>query len=177
MNHFKILILYASRNGATKHCAELLQTKLQNVHSVTLVSCNDALPAPSEFDVVVLAGSIRMGKIDKRLKKYVKQHQAILSDMPTAFALCCGLPRLFEEYLETQLPKNFVCSLGYHLFGGELKPEKLHGMDKLMVKIARNSIQTQDFEQGNADLHDLPELLPENVSLLADAIHRLALEE
>ena len=177
MNRLKILILYATRNGATKYCAELLSQKLQNLYEVTLLNCKDALPSPADFDAVVLAGSIHMGKIDKTLKKYIKEHQATLSNMPTAFGLCCGLPRLFEEYIETQLPKHLVCSLGHHLFGGELKPEKLHGTDKLLVKIARNSIQTQDFEQGNADLHDLPELLPENVALLADAIHRLAQEE
>ena len=111
------------------------------------------------------------------MKKYIKEHKATLSEIPTAIGLCCGLTKLFEEYLETQFPKDLVCSLGYHLFGGELKPEKLHGMDKLIVKMARTSIQTQDFEQSNADLHDLPELLPENVTLLADKIKQFALEE
>ena len=73
MNRLKILILYATRNGATKYCAELLSSKLQNVYDVTLANCKEALPAPSEFDVAVLAGSIRMGKIDKTLKKYIKE--------------------------------------------------------------------------------------------------------
>ncbi|MBO5939405.1 MAG: flavodoxin domain-containing protein [Clostridia bacterium] len=176
MKKQKILILYATRNGATKYCAELLSKKLDTVHEVTLVSTKDALPSPEEFDVVVIASSIRMGKMNKTLKKYIKEHKVALSALPTAVGFCCGLPRLFEEYVETQLPKDLVCSLGHHLFGGELKPEKLHGMDKLFVKMARNSIQTQDFEQSNADLHDLPELLPENVALLADKIKQLALE-
>ncbi len=177
MKNLKILILYASRNGATQTCVELLAEKLGDAHKVNLIDAKNALPSPEDFDVIVIASSIRMGSMDKKLKKYVKNHKTTLSQMPTAVGFCCGLPRLFDEYVETQLPKDLVCSLGTHLFGGELKPEKLRGMDKLFVKMARTSIQTQDFEQSNADLHDLPELLPENVGLLAEKIHCLALNE
>ena len=177
MKHFKILILYASRGGATKYCAELLAEKLKNIHEVCVTDITKSQPAPDEFDVIVLTSSIRMGQMNKLMKKYVKENKEVLSQIPTAVGLCCGFPRQFEEYIETQLPRDLVCSLGHHLFGGELKPEKLRGMDKLIVKMARTSIQTQDFEQSNADLHDLPELLPENVTLLADKIKQLALEE
>lgn len=177
MKHLKILILYASHTGSTKYCVELLAKKLEAVHEITLTDIKTAQPVPSEFDAIVLAGSIRMGKLDKTLKNYIKENKSTLSAMPTAVGLCCGLPRLFDEYVETQLPKDLICSLGHHLFGGELKPEKLHGLDKLFVKIARNSIQTQDFEQSEDNLHDLPELLPENVTLLADKIKQFALEE
>ena len=177
MKHFKILILYASHGGATKYCAELLAEQLGSIHEICVTDIEKQQPTPSDFDVIVLASSIRMGKIDKTMKNYFKAHQEILSTKRTAVALCCGLPRLFDEYIETQLPQGLVCTLGHHLFGGELKPEKLHGMDKFFVKIARHSIQTQDFEQSEDNLHDLPELLPENVALLADKIKQLALEE
>jgi len=177
MKHFKILILYASRGGATKQCAEMLAEKLENVHTVSVFDITKQAPSPADYDVVVLASSIRMGQMNKVMKKYIKEHKAALSQIPTAVGLCCGFPRQFEEYIETQLPRDLVCSLGHHLFGGELKPEKIHGLDKLIVKMARTSIQTQDFEQSNADLHDLPELLPENIALLADKIKQFALEE
>jgi len=177
MKHFKILILYASRGGATKYCAELLAEKLKNIHEVCVTDITKSQPVPDEFDIVVLASSIRMGQMNKLMKKYIKENKEVLSQKFTAIGLCCGFPRQFEEYIETQLPRDLVCSLGHHLFGGELKPEKLHGMDKLIVKMARTSIQTQDFEQSPDDLHDLPELLPENVTLLADKIKQLALEE
>ena len=72
MKHFKILILYASRGGATKYCAELLAEKLKNIHEVCVTDITKSQPAPDEFDVIVLASSIRMGQMNKLMKKYAR---------------------------------------------------------------------------------------------------------
>lgn len=170
----KFLILYSSHGGATKHCVELLEKRLSAHHEVRTVSVREEqLPAPHTFDGVVLASSIRMGQMNKRLRAYIKEHKQALNDMPTAVCFCCGYTRQFEEYVSTQIPVDLVCSLGTHCFGGELKPEKLHGFDKLVVRIARNSIRSQDFEESDADHHPLPEIIPENVMLLAEKMEAL----
>ncbi|MBE6547102.1 MAG: hypothetical protein E7668_06670 [Ruminococcaceae bacterium] len=169
----KILILYATRGGATQVCAELLAQRLEKHHTVTLCNAAHALPAPQEFDAVAIGSSIRMGQMNKQLKRYIKEHKERLSEGNTAVFFCCGFPKQFEEYTETQLPKDLYCSLGLHCFGGELKPEKLKGFDKLIVRIVRSSILSQDFEKPREDQHDLPELLPENIALLAEKIENL----
>ena len=87
--------------------------------------------------------------------------------MPCAIYLCCGFTRLFDEYAETLFPRRFSPSLGFHLFGGELKPDKVTGFDKLVVFFMRSSIKSQDFEESDNDHHDLPEIIPENITLLA----------
>lgn len=168
-----ILILYASRGGATRECADLLSDHLTPRHSVTVCSVSQNLPCPADFDAVVIGSSIRMGSMNKILKKYIRQHLSTLSAMPSAVFFCCGYPRQFGEYVETQLPKELVCSLGLHCFGGELKPEKLKGLDKLIVHFVRKSILSQDFEESDADHHDLPELFPENIALLANEIQKI----
>ena len=169
----KILIIYASHGGATRRCAEMLAKRLNAHHTASLLPVSEPSPAPDDYDAVVLGSSIRMGKADKTIKTYIKQQLEVLSSMPTAVFFCCGYPKQFEEYVETQLPKKLICSLGVHCFGGELKPEKLKGFDKLVVRIARSSIRSQDFEESDADHHALPELLPENVVLLAEKIEKL----
>ena len=166
-----ILILYATHGGATEYCAKLLVQHLDTHCSVTLChAAKDTLPAPDEFDAIVIGSPIRFGRMDKCLKQYIKQHIALLSARSTAIFFCCGFPKQFEEYTETQLPNALQCSLGLHCFGGELKPDKCRGFDKLIVRMIRSSIRSQDFEKPEADLHDLPELLPENVALLAQKI-------
>ena len=69
-----------------------------------------------------------------------------------------------------QLPKQLHCSLGIQHFGGELKPDKLKGLDKLMVKMMREKIKTQDPDISDVDREELPELLPDTVYALAERI-------
>ena len=167
----KVLIVYASHGGVSRRCAQMLASHLEDGCEITLVDARaEDIPGPQGYDAVVLGGSIRMGKLDKHLRNYIKTETESLSAVPTAVFICCGFTKLFDEYVETQLPKKLYCSLGYHLFGGELKPDKLSGFDKLVVKIVRNSIKSQDFEESDADHHDLPEIIPENVVLLARQI-------
>lgn len=168
----KILIVYATRGGASRFCAELLRDKLQNRHEVTCVEIGQA-PTPDGFDVAVVGGSIRFEKLDKRLKAYIKAHRQALEQMPSAFFLCCGFPIEWEDYADAQLPSGMQFSLGRHCFGGELKPEKLRGFDKLAVKLMRGHIRSRDFEEGDKNDHPLPELIPEHVTLLAEKIFSL----
>ena len=169
-----ILILYASKNGVTKQCSEMLAELLKKSHTVTLVSAkDDPLPSPSDFDVAIIGSSVRMGTINSKIKKYMKQYAEILTDMHTAVFLCCGFPDEFDDYVATQVPTRLIASLGFHYFGGELKPEKLHGLDKFIVKRVRNSIRERNFENSALDQISLPEILPETIVRLSDSIRML----
>ena len=81
----KILILYASKNGVTRECAETLCELLKKHDEVTLCSVKDSpLPSPADFDVAIVGSNIRMGLMNKEIKKYLKKHKAELSAMNTA---------------------------------------------------------------------------------------------
>jgi len=169
-----ILIAYATHNGVTKRCAEMLASHLEDQHTLTLVDARKSeIPSPELFDVVVLGSSIRLENMNSKIKKYVKENLQVLNKIPCAVFFCCGFTRLFIEYSETLLPKHFFPSLGFHLFGGELKPERNRGFDKLAVFVMRGSIRSQDFEEDDSDHHDLPEIIPENIALLAKDIKAL----
>ena len=166
-----IMIIYSTHGGVTKRCAEMLAAELGERYNI---NCFDArreeLPPPHGYDAVVIGSSVRIENINRKIKKYVKKHLDVLNGMPCAIYLCCGFTRLFSEYAETLFPRRFEPSLGYHLFGGELKPDKISGIDKLVVMIMRSSIKSQDFEESDSDHHDLPEIIPENITLLAKKI-------
>ena len=167
----KLLIIYATHGGVSKRCAEMLGEELREQHDITLVNARqDEIPSPEKYDVAVIGSSVRMENINRKVRKYVKKHLDTLNNMPCAVYLCCGFTKLFVEYSESLFPRRFEPSLGYHLFGGELKPEKISGLDKLAVMAMRSSIKTQDFEEDERDQHDLPEIIPENITLLAKAI-------
>lgn len=168
-----ILIVYATRGGVSRTCAEMLMEKLQARHDVTCCNVEESAPSPKVFDVVVVGGSIRMGRLNKKLKKYMKEHRETLANMPAAAFICCGFPIDLEDYVETQLPRNLEFSLGVHCFGGEIKPEKQKGMDKLILKMVRSHIQYKDLEENGKHDYMLPEIIPEHITLLADRIRAL----
>ena len=169
----KILVVYATRGGLSRECAELLAAQLNQQDEVSLFSVENA-PAPEGFDVAVVGGSVHFGAWNRKLKKYLKLHKAALSAMPCALFFCCGLALRYEEYAELEVPRGLTPSLGVHYFGGELKPQKRKGLDKLLVFFMRQSILTQDFETpDDTTQHSLPEMLPESVIRVADSIRRL----
>lgn len=167
----KILIIYATKGGVSKTCAEMLCEKLSSsVFDITLCDIENGAPSPDGFDVAVIGGSIRMGSINKKLKKYIKTYISDLSQMSTALFLCCGYTENFDDYVTLNFPKSLVPSLGIHCFGGELKPQKLKGFDKIVVRMMRASILDEDFEHPDPNASPLPEILPETVWRLADSI-------
>ena len=169
----KVLVIYATKGGVSKQAAEMLCERLTNKAEVSLFDINDNPPAPDDFDVAVIGGSIRMGKLNSKLKKYIKENCETLSSMHCGAFICCGLLKDFDDYKIMQLPKNLNCSLGIECFGGQLKPDKLKGFDKFVVKIMRESILTQDPDSSADILHDLPEIMPDTIYAMAEKICRL----
>lgn len=169
----KILIIYSTHSGVSKKCCEMLEEKLKGFSSVMTYDIKDAPPAPNGFDVAIIGGSVRMGKLNKALKKYLRTHAEALSAINTALFLCCGFTENFDDYVAMQLPKSVIPSLGIHCFGGELKPQGLKGMDRLAVRLLRNSIINEDFEAPDASRSPLPEIVPENIARLSDSIRSL----
>ena len=170
----KILIIYSTKNGVAKKGAERLSAELSSSNEISLFDIKDNPPTPNEFDVVVLGGSVHMMKLNKELKKYLKENLTAISNMPSAFFFCCGIIRDFEDYKATELPTKINFSLGVECFGGELKPDKLKGFDKIIVKTMRQKILAQDSDLRNMGNLELPEFMPENVTALAERIKRLS---
>lgn len=169
----KVLIVYSTRQGVSRQASEMLAQRMGNKASVSLFNIMDTPPAPDGFDAVVIGGSIRFGKLNKALKKYIKNNTHTLSSIPCAAFLCCGISKDFNDYATMQLPKGLKCSLGIHYFGGELKPDKIKGFDKLIVKIMRENILTQDIDISERDKNELPELMTDTIFALAERICRL----
>ena len=169
----KILIIYSTKGGVSKVCANMLCDKLMGSFDVSVYDINDNPPTPNEFDVVVIGGSIRFGKLNKKLKMYMKTHAQKLSEINTALFICCGFTESFEDYASMQIPKQIIPSLGIHFFGGELKPQKLKGVDRWIVKTLRADMLNDDFESPDPNRSPLPEIVPENIYRLADRIREL----
>ena len=166
----RILVAYTSRNGTTARCAKMLAEKLGVRCDVELCDMGaEKADSPENYDAVVLGSSVRMGRMSKQIKGYLKDHRSTLEKMPCAIFMCCGLPDDFDDYIDINLPRDFEPSYGIHCFGGELKPKNAKGFDRFVVYVMRKSIREHDFEDGNYD-GSLPEIIPESIEALANRI-------
>lgn len=83
-----ILILYATREGQTRRIAEHVDATLRSRGLQTRVSEVSDFAGGSEvagFGAVILAASVHMGKHEKEMVRFVSNHRAELSRIPTAF--------------------------------------------------------------------------------------------
>ena len=165
----KILIAYASKSGTTREAAEMLAELLPN-HTVTLADLSETTPVPGDFDYIVLGGPIRMGRAHKALRHYLSKFDEALCKVPHTLFLCCSIPHQFEHYLECTFSDALRESAQDALyFGGKLDPSKQRGIDKLIVRMIRSSIEESANEEDDEDAV-LPGLLPEHIRMLADRL-------
>lgn len=170
----KILVAYTSRTGTVEKCVGMLCEKLKAKCEVEICDMRqDTASSPENYDAVVLGSSVRMGRISKQVKGYLKNNLETLNNMPCAFFMCCGLPDDFDDYIDINLPRDFDPSHGKYCFGGELKPKNAKGFDRFVVGAMRRSIREHDFEDGDYD-GSLPEIIPENIDVLANKLMRRA---
>lgn len=131
-----ILVLYATKTGATKECAELLSQKI----NCTICSIEQSIPNLENYDTVILGTGVRMGKLYKPIKNYMKQHLDILVKKRIAVFICNAYPDTFQKVIEKNLPielvKQAVCIKS---FGGKVPFSNRQNVDWL------NSDNLNDF--------------------------------
>ncbi len=169
----RILIAYATRNGTTRECAEMLAGCLKN-QDVTLVHIGkggEPIPSIEDYDVVVFGSSIRMAKIDKALAEYLRKNTDMLLGRRCAYFLCCGFTDCFEDYLYKNIPESLIeSSEAVSCFGGSLDKNRVKGFDRMIISAVRSEILGGGQNgQQRGDL-SLPTIMDTNISQFADTI-------
>ena len=166
----RIVIAYDSKTGTARECAEKLGRFLSG-HEVSLCDLKESAPQLSEFDFAVVGGSVRFGKLSKTVREFALSEREQLLKMGHAFFICCCDSDEAEGYIKSGFPRELresavICEN----FGGELRPERHKGLEKLFVKIARkNSMKTDDINYPN-EIKTPPSVLPETISYFSDKI-------
>ena len=64
----KTLIIYASKTGTTEKCAKEINRQLKDSKIVNILNQNEDI---NKYDLIVIGTPIRMGMIDKKIKKFL----------------------------------------------------------------------------------------------------------
>ena len=83
----RILIVFATTEGHTSKLVRFVAARLVGAgHQVQACDVGQSDPPnPAEFEAVLLAGSIHIGRYQERLISFARSHHAALNAMPTAF--------------------------------------------------------------------------------------------
>lgn len=134
----KVLIVYASKTGSTKKCACLLGNKLNDASVVNIENFNHDV---RDYDIIVVGTPIRIGMIDKNIKKFLNSNLEVLKSKKCAYFITCGFSQNYKKYFDDNFPKDLLDSaIIYDTFGGEMSLENQKGFDKFIVKMVSKKI-------------------------------------
>lgn len=170
----KIAVIYATRTGTARECAERLGRCLKR-HEVSLFELGkDKLPPLGGFDTVVLGGAVRFGRADKRLRRFLKEREGELKTARVGYFICCAFADLAEEYINGTFGKELLGRAVFaESFGGELKPARQKNIfAKLAVRAMINDIEENGDSDDESEARTMPGIIPEAIAGAADKIMR-----
>lgn len=129
------LIIYATRHGCTEKAVRILEDKLDGgVAAVNLKENKN--PDLSNFDNIIIGGSIHAGQIQGKIKKFYRKNFAVLEQKRLGLFLCCmeegeTAQKQFDESYPVEL-RDHASATG--LFGGEFNLNMMNAFERAIVK-------------------------------------------
>jgi menaquinone-dependent protoporphyrinogen oxidase len=135
----KEIIVYTTKHGCTEKAVKLIQQKAaKEIKAVNLAIENE--PDLHHYDTIILGGPIYVGKLPKKLSKFIQQNLDILKSKRLALFLCAG--EQDPKVIENLFSSAFSEELNNHAFykealGGELHLAQLSFVTKLILRIIK----------------------------------------
>ena len=130
----RTIIIYSTKYGSAGNAAEMLKANMDGEVRVVNIM-QEEIPSLDDYDNIILGGSIYIGKIQKRLSKFVDKNLPILMKKTIGLFICAGEK---EEVRIKELESAFPVELYHHaickeIFGYEIHYDKLNFLEKKMA--------------------------------------------
>ncbi len=131
----KTLIAYGTKSGTAKSLSEMLSKKIKG--DVTVINLKEQKNIDiSNFDTIIIGGSIRTGQRRCEVKSFCKSNINKLKQKNVGLFISCGNEKRANDYMKKSFTKElFEKALAKEYFGFEMNPDKLSSFDKLMVNV------------------------------------------
>ena len=159
----RVLVVYASRHGATAGIAGKICEVLQSHGIDTVVADATRNPDPSGFDAYVIGSAAYIGKWEKAAREFVHRHEAVLVSKPCWLFSSgpVGTERVNKQGESLLADPNTVAELkpllrprGTQVFFGAWDPDAPHASlaERLIVKMPaiRDVLPAGDFRDWPA---------------------------
>jgi len=139
----KTAILYATKHGSVDKCAHTLANELEPYSTVINIETESNINI-TNFETIIIGGSIHAGMINKKIKSFICKNQDILLTKKLGLFLCCMFEgeKALEQFTNAypEIIRNKAIAHG--LFGGEFDFDKMNLIEKAIVKKVANVEQS-----------------------------------
>lgn len=164
-----VLIAYSTTDGHARRIAQRLAAVVEGRGGEVTVASIDEEPEvdPGPFDKVVLGASVRYGRHDKQVYRFVDRHQKALESRPNAFFSVNVVARKPEKRTPATNPyvKKFLGEIDWQprevaIFAGKIDYPRYRFWDRQMIRLImwmtkgptdpRSVTEFTDWEQVDA---------------------------
>ncbi|MCR8656753.1 flavodoxin domain-containing protein [Paenibacillus endoradicis] len=111
-----VLILYATKTGATEQCIQVLAKEISNC---TLCNIEMEKPNIEDFDQIILGAGVRDKKIYKPIRDFIKKNHNELLKKRMGYFICNEKPKETAEIIERNIPADLKeAAVCIESFGG-----------------------------------------------------------
>ncbi|MCF7944943.1 MAG: flavodoxin domain-containing protein [Spirochaetia bacterium] len=147
----KTLIVYASSKGYVTECVDLLKKEITEECETLNLKKEKLKKSLTEFDTVVIGGSIHIGKIQKPVKKFCSDNLEQLRGRKIGLFLCCMEEEKFDEYIQENFPEEIRNKASViSCFGGRIDMNQQNFLVKKMLKNVKGSSESVFREKPQA---------------------------
>lgn len=135
INIMRTAIIYATNHGTTEKVAQKIKEGLGEEKAQLFNLKKDKNFDVSQFDGIIVGGSIHAGQIQKKVKQFIEKYTQELLQKRLGLFLCC----MHENEAKNQFNTAFPEILRAHaqskkIMGGEFLFEKMNFVEKALVK-------------------------------------------
>ncbi|EQG76814.1 flavodoxin domain protein [Clostridioides difficile DA00165] len=116
------IIIYSSKYGCTKDCANILKNKLSDNVTIVDINNNNNKIELSKFDKIIIGSSIYVGSVSK-IQVLCNDNVELLNKKQVGIFLCCGFSEQADKYLKSNFPSSLLESANAIGIGSEARLE------------------------------------------------------
>lgn len=111
-----VLVLYATKTGATEQCIKVLAEEIPNC---MIVNIEMEKPLIEDYDRIILGAGVRDGRIYKPIRDFIKKNHDELLKKKMGYFICNEKPKETEEIIERNIPAHLKeAAICIESFGG-----------------------------------------------------------
>lgn len=164
------LIIYATKHGCTKKCAEILSEKLEG--KADLLNLKETKGCNlDQYEKIIIGGSIYAGRIQKEVSKFCIENLNKLKEKKLGLFICCMNENSKEAQINTSFPEELLnIAVSKESFGGEFNFDHMNFMEKTIIKM----ISKSDENLPKIDVKEnISKLSKENINKFAEKMNKV----